>query len=283
MSARVAPIDLKDVETKPEGKEDHGWGPNATFRYPNSGGAGYVWKKVSELVPSDWFSFRTELQQVDLSAKVATLKDMETCETRKYEYDYLITTIPLDLFGQLCSNPKLELNLYHTSVIIVGVAVEDELPSNLVGKTWYYFPDESPYYRITIQTNFFNDCTPDNNRFYSILCEISMLPKGDNVHLDHYAQRAVDRLVQQGFIRDAKKVHHTYPFLLPYGYPIPTIGRGAELRKAHTILEPRNVFSRGRFGGWKYEVSNQDFSFMQGAEAAGRILDGSPETVYTWK
>jgi hypothetical protein len=42
-------------------------------------------------------------------------------------------------------------------------------------------------------------------------------------------------------------------------------------------LESRHIYSRGRFGAWKYEVSNQDHSFMQGVEVANRLLSGEPE------
>jgi hypothetical protein len=42
-------------------------------------------------------------------------------------------------------------------------------------------------------------------------------------------------------------------------------------------LESRGVFSRGRFGMWKYEVSNTDHSLMQGVELVNRLLLGEPE------
>jgi hypothetical protein len=49
-------------------------------------------------------------------------------------------------------------------------------------------------------------------------------------------------------------------------------------------LEGLEIYSRGRFGGWRYEVSNQDHAFMQGVEVADRLRDGKPETTYrkTW-
>jgi len=42
-------------------------------------------------------------------------------------------------------------------------------------------------------------------------------------------------------------------------------------------LEARGIFSRGRFGMWKYEVSNTDHTLMQGVEVVDRLLLGEPE------
>jgi hypothetical protein len=42
-------------------------------------------------------------------------------------------------------------------------------------------------------------------------------------------------------------------------------------------LEAHGIYSRGRFGAWRYEISNQDHTFMQGTEAVRRILFGVRE------
>ena len=57
------------------------------------------------------------------------------------------------------------------------------------------------------------------------------------------------------------------------GYPTPFLERDKVLAAIRPELEKRRIFSRGRFGAWRYEVSNQDHSFMQGVEAVHRILD----------
>jgi len=65
-----------------------------------------------------------------------------------------------------------------------------------------------------------------------------------------------------------------------FGYPVPTVDRDEILHDVVTALEKMNIFSRGRFGGWKYEAANMDHSVMQGVEAVDRILDGTGEV--TW-
>ena len=57
-----------------------------------------------------------------------------------------------------------------------------------------------------------------------------------------------------------------------YAYPIPTLGRDKALSVIHPYLEERGIYSRGRFGAWRYEVGNMDHSVMQGIEAVDRIL-----------
>lgn len=44
---------------------------------------------------------------------------------------------------------------------------------------------------------------------------------------------------------------------LEHGYPTPSVGRDAVLREALPWLRKSNIWSRGRFGSYKYEVANQ--------------------------
>jgi len=90
---------------------------------------------------------------------------------------------------------------------------------------------------------------------------------------------AVEGLITKTIIT-REQIVSVYSRTLPYGYPIPTIKRDAELKRAHALLEKESIYSRGRFGGWKYEVSNQDHCFMQGKELIDRFVDGKKEQMY---
>lgn len=48
---------------------------------------------------------------------------------------------------------------------------------------------------------------------------------------------------------------------LEYGYPTPSVGRDGVLEKALPWLKDAGIWSRGRFGSYKYEVANQVCSF----------------------
>jgi hypothetical protein len=92
----------------------------------------------------------------------------------------------------------------------------------------------------------------------------------------------LDGLRATSLLEPGDVVHHTWHTRLERGYPIPSLGRDAALGTLLPLLESRNVYSRGRFGAWKYEVSNQDHSFAQGVEAVDRWFDGTFErTLHT--
>ncbi len=95
-------------------------------------------------------------------------------------------------------------------------------------------------------------------------------------------EQTIQGLLSTGLIRNREQVHHTWHRRLERGYPTPSLGRDEALAELLPAFEERNVFSRGRFGAWKYEVSNQDHSFSQGVEVVDRWLDGTEEeTLYS--
>jgi hypothetical protein len=55
------------------------------------------------------------------------------------------------------------------------------------------------------------------------------------------------------------------------------LGRDAVLKEALPELQKHNIWSRGRFGSYKYEVANQDHSLLLGVECVDNILFGSQE------
>lgn len=67
---------------------------------------------------------------------------------------------------------------------------------------------------------------------------------------------------------------------LEHAYPTPFLARDQHLNDIIPVLEEQRVYSRGRFGGWKYEVSNQDHSFLQGVELVTRLLADEPEVTF---
>jgi hypothetical protein len=62
-----------------------------------------------------------------------------------------------------------------------------------------------------------------------------------------------------------------------HGYPVPMLNRDAILDEVLPFLRGLGIYSRGRFGAWKYEVGNQDHSFMQGVEVIENIIHGHGE------
>ena len=99
---------------------------------------------------------------------------------------------------------------------------------------------------------------------------------------DTITEETVTGLVNSGIIRDGdrKDIVSTYLIDVPSLLPVPSLGRDDAMRTIHSFFEGKSIFSRGRFGGWKYEVGNMDHSLMQGVELVNRLTDGGEESTY---
>src|SRR5260370_17677007 len=80
---------------------------------------------------------------------------------------------------------------------------------------------------------------------------------------------------------DVDRIVSTYLIDVDYSYPVPTVDRNAALGTIQPYLMTQDIYSRGRFGAWEYEIGNMDHSVMQGVELVNHWLMGEPEV--TWK
>jgi protoporphyrinogen oxidase len=192
--------------------------------------------------------------------------------------------MPLDLLVKKIKNrPDLAEKadkFVYSSVHVIGIGFDGVLPSRLQKKCWMYFPESHiPPYRVTVFSNYSPNNVPEPDKQWSLLCEVSESPDKP-VNADTIAEEVRQALTEAGLIPENEQVVSLWHKRLEHGYPTPFIGRDELLEGIQSQLESMNIFSRGRFGGWKYEVSNQDHSLMQGKEVVDRLLNGEEEMTY---
>ncbi|CAI4227173.1 unnamed protein product [Auanema sp. JU1783] len=256
---------------------DFGWGPNSCFTFPKYGGTGNVWGSMAKKLPSTWFKFNTKIVGVNPKEKTVNYIEKGSDEVKTMEYDVLLNAAPIDILikeTKLCS----ELEVLHNKVFVVGIGLKKPMTEFLENFTWLYFPDKNvPFFRVTILSRY-GEVTPDGDKYWSVMCECAR-PIDDTDTEEQVVEQAINGLVVKSMIK-REAIASVYSTTLPYGYPIPTTNRDTELARAHRELEKHSIYSRGRFGGWKYEVSNQDHCFVQGKEFIDRVVLNEPEKLY---
>ncbi len=281
IAERVSVVDIKRVlRNVILDKVDVLWGPNNTFNFPLHGGTGEIYRRIAEKF-KDRVSLRKEMVKVDPKRKKVYFKDGSSDN-----YDYLVTTALLEKYVSMLGPGQPDLGraaegLDHNNALIVGVGIERPTESN---KCWMYFPqDDSPFYRVTYFSNYSYNNVPggDTKRYHSLMCETSY-----SEHKEESKGGIVDwtieglinsKLLDEG---DRARIAAKYLLDVSYAYPVPTLTRDDALRKIQPALEKMDIYSRGRFGAWRYEIGNMDHSAMMGVEIIDRLLDGKPEIVF---
>ena len=297
LGERVAAPDLKNVVRNVVRKKVAGnWGPNATFKFPARDGTGGIWKAVAKTLPQDKLQFNTEVVKVDADKKVVTLKSGETIR-----YNKLISTMPLDHIVEFMGDEKLvakSKELFYSSTHVIGLGMRGARPERIGDKCWLYFPEDTNFYRATIFSNYSPYNQPDESvklktmrlagspdavsseaqpgPYWSLMMEVSE-SSYKPVDLDQVIEETIKGCIVSGLLQPEDEIVSTYHRRFHHGYPTPSLERDGALKELLPALLEKDIWSRGRFGSWKYEVGNQDHSFMLGVEAADNVLLGTPE------
>lgn len=300
LGERVAAPALKSIAKNVILQKTAGnWGPNATFRFPARDGTGGIWIAVANTLPKEKkrFGKKNTVTKVNADKKEVLLQDGTTVA-----YQRLISTMGVDSLTEFMGDNKLNdlsKQLFFSSTHVIGVGVRGQRPERIGDKCWLYFPEDNcPFYRATIFSNYspYNQPQKDvklptlqlasgsrrqsmqakQGPYWSIMLEVSessMKP----VNHETLLKECIQGLVNTEMLRPEDEIVSTYHRRFDHGYPTPTLEREGALKELLPALQAKGIYSRGRFGSWRYEVGNQDHSFMLGVEAADSIVNGAAE------
>ncbi|PLW15812.1 hypothetical protein PCANC_01371 [Puccinia coronata f. sp. avenae] len=313
LGERVAAPSLKLVVKNTLYKKEAGnWGPNATFKFPAHGGTGQIWKAVSRCIPQERFRFGRRLVSVDGQKRVASFDDGSTVA-----YNKMISSVPLDVFCGLVdqekkapanesdapSLKKIASELVYSTTHVVGFGIRGLPTGDMKGSCWLYFPeDDCPFYRVTVFSNYSpNNCPQKQAKlktlqaadpamnaqvdlqsekegpYWSLMLEICQ-SKMKPVDEPNIIKDSLKGLINTKMVEPNAEIVSIYHRKFDHGYPTPSLQRESQLKVLLPALQEKyGVWSRGRFGSYRYEVANQDHSCMIGVEAVDNILFGAPE------
>lgn len=77
------------------------------------------------------------------------------------------------------------------------------------------------------------------------------------VNMDNILKDSIQGLINTEMIKPTDEIVSTYHRRFDHGYPTPSLEREGVLKELLPKLQARDIYSRGRFGSWRYEVSIQ--------------------------
>lgn len=252
---------------------------------------------MARTIPASKQQYKTVVTKVDVDAKTVHLEDGS-----RIKYNSLISTMPVDQLASMMNQPdavKMTDDLYYSSTHVIGLGIRGQRPDRIGDKCWLYFPeDHCPFYRATVFSNY----SPNNQPSAEIKLRTIQLADGSKPATDEpvagpywslmmeVSESGMKPVDEKNMIRDTiagaiasslllpgDEIVSTYHRKFEHGYPTPSLEREGALKQILPFCRSKSIWTRGRFGSWRYEVANQDHSFMIGVEAVDNILHGTPE------
>lgn len=239
-------------------------GPNARFGYPLRGGFQALMDGFLPLLQGE---LRLNARVVGVDA---TRHQVVLADGRRYQYEQLISTMPLPELVRMLTGEALGAvreaasRLRHTSVRCVNLGVARE---NVTDKHWIYYPGDTVFHRIFVQGNASPHCNPPGG--FGLTCEITYAPtKPLPCTGDELIDLCIRDCIRVGLLREDDRILARNEVDMPYAYVVYDHARAQNFKVVNDWCARHDIILSGRYSEWQYY--NSDHAFIAGRNAAER-------------
>lgn len=208
---------------------------NSTFTYPEGGAIEYV-GALKKQVPDEKICLGEHLESLDVVNRVAHT------DRRVIRFERLVSSAPFNRLLKISGLSHDPTVFSSNKVLVYNLGFDRK---GWEGLHWVYIPERDfCFYRVGFYDNIF-----DTDRM-SLYIEIG-LPTAESVDVDATRQQVIDDLRAAGIIADQQLLAH-HSVMLDPAYVHVTTESQDEVARLMAQLNACNIFSIGRYGGWKY-------------------------------
>ncbi|MGM0441660.1 MAG: protoporphyrinogen/coproporphyrinogen oxidase [Elusimicrobiota bacterium] len=249
-------------------QRDKNEGYNATFFYPEDG-IGTLPEILDKKAPP--VNYREEVLKIDIdNKKVKT-------NTKSYEYDYLITTVPLKNLADITSGIPSKIMekfkfLTYSSLLNINIGW-DSGPGDLISRDihWLYFPNpQYKFYRVGFPPAVSRKMAPEG--CWSAYVEISYSENNfpDPENYDSIVKKVIKSLRNLKIIPDSADIINKLILKIEPSYVIYNKNWNNSRNTILKFLEQKDIFTGGRYGGWEY--STMEEALIRGEKLAEKCV-----------
>ncbi len=239
-------------------KKDYGY--NIKFFYPEFGGIQSLINGIEQMLSQQNVKKGVKIESINYKKKEIKLSTGE-----KVLYSQLVSTIPLTELLNITNFPesikKLKKYLVYTGVKCYNIVIKKRV---LKGVHWIYFPDtDIKFYRVGFYHNVSRNLVKPG--YSSLYVEVSYRGKQKNEY-----DEIVKDLIKTKIINSKEDIVFCYPLDIPVAYVIYRFDTEKILDIIKKFLVKNNIYSIGRYGGWKYSFMEENI--REGFEIAEKLV-----------
>lgn len=258
---------IQEVVIGALGEQRKGFGYNVYFRYPRRGGIQRLPDAFAEKIKN--LKLDTSLSKLNIRKKEAYFNGGKF----KENFQFLVSTVPLkELVLEIIEDIPQGIKdaarkLKHNSVLNLNIGIKRK---NIDRGDWVYFPEEKYlFYRVGFPKKFSDQMCPPGTS--SVYVEIACKPGEITPQIKKkLIARAKKDLIKAGILRTEREILVEHPERIAYAYVIYDRNRDRNLKIIQDYLKEKDIYSVGRYGGWKY--STMEEAILEGKEVAEKLV-----------